>query len=1053
VKDPERLSEVIAAVSDGAAVDWARIESQSAPEDGQLLGQLRLLEQIALLHASLPPFPASERSADEATLGSVGNVATPAPLDDETPATWGSLTIVERIGRGTYADVYRAYDARLDRPVALKLLHRRDAAAAVGESDVIEEARLLARIRHPHVVTVHGAERIDGRVGIWMEFVDGRTLEQELHDRGPFRAEELVGIGRALCGALGAVHDAGLLHRDVKAQNVLRDRDGRVVLTDLGSGRDVARTGAALDLAGTPLYIAPEILQGHAASVGSDVYGLGVLLYHLGSGSFPVSGRSLPDISDAHARGARQPLQATRPDLPDRLASAIDQATALDVRERYESAAAFEAGLQRATAPRPFLRRLQVAVVALVLTLVAGVAGLFAWHWTETASSPWRPSAIAPSQPMRPAGQARRPSTPPVLEGVATPPGGMQRLANAGRGAPRAARIAFQPHEWVLVTTFNNQTGARQFDGTLEHAVTRELGNSLYVRLVSPERVDDDLRLMGLPLTTVVDATAGRAVALRDEDIHAVVAGAIDQIGTRYAITARVIDPQSGVVVTSRREEATDVAQVATAIHRLSDWIRATLGEPLASIQSTDGLPNAAPPSLAALRLLSDAQAAARLEHWAEAETLLTSALATDPQFAAAYMWLAVAQQNQGKLSAYQASAKRAVDVIAGAAERERARIFGVFYQMTGDYGRAVGEFDALVQRHPDDLWAIERLGVLYRFVGGSQDADDQSLRAAAARPNDVTTNVQAFQAELRTRGLAVAQPFMRRASALLTAGLAATPFPGGMRTYITGDTAHELWVQRRSQEAAAVVDRIDQLPQTDEDGDAGRRIVGWLYLTLGELRRAEQTFMRMKEPAQKAVPLATVALARDDLAGVSERLASYDGIDPVVVSLLVRAGDLPAAERQARRLLQGAPQYGKWAAAEIEEARGDRVALEGALKEGEPWLRPATVLRFDLEARMTAGPSFLFSETLSRAAANAGDNASAIHILEAAEALGDRAYPWPNHGGYFWMRSQKLLADLYREEGRLDDARIVERDLLAALAAADDDCPMLVELRTRAGK
>lgn len=143
--------------------------------------------------------------------------------------------------------------------------------------------------------------------------------------------------------------------------------------------------------------------------------------------------------------------------------------------------------------------------------------------------------------------------------------------------------------------------------------------------------------------------SAGRAIALRDPDVHAVVAGTIDRVGIRYAITARVIDPQSGIVATSRREDATNAAEVATAIHRLSDWIRATVGEPRASITSTDGLPSAAAPSLKALRLLSEAQAAAQHEHWAEADTLLTSALATDPQFAAAQMWLALAQQNQGK--------------------------------------------------------------------------------------------------------------------------------------------------------------------------------------------------------------------------------------------------------------------------------------------------------------------------------------------------------------------------------------------------------------------
>jgi serine/threonine protein kinase len=119
----------------------------------------------------------------------------------------GGLVLVERIGQGSYGDVYRAWDQRLDREVALKLL-RGDGADLVG-STVIEEGRLLARVRHPNVLTVHGADRIDGRVGVWMEFVRGRTLERRLRENGVLSAQDVVRIGSVLCRALAAVHDAG----------------------------------------------------------------------------------------------------------------------------------------------------------------------------------------------------------------------------------------------------------------------------------------------------------------------------------------------------------------------------------------------------------------------------------------------------------------------------------------------------------------------------------------------------------------------------------------------------------------------------------------------------------------------------------------------------------------------------------------------------------------------------------------------------------------------------------------------------------------------------
>ena len=154
------------------------------------------------------------------------------------------------------AACYRAWDTRLDREVALKLIRMSEFASS---ATVLHEGRLLAKLRHPNIVTVYGAEEYDGRAGLWMEFVQGQTLERLVQDRGPLLVDEAVNICVDLCHALQAVHDAGLLHRDLKTENVMRDPSGRVVLMDFHAGRiaDSPQTG---DLVGTPLCLAPEIL-------------------------------------------------------------------------------------------------------------------------------------------------------------------------------------------------------------------------------------------------------------------------------------------------------------------------------------------------------------------------------------------------------------------------------------------------------------------------------------------------------------------------------------------------------------------------------------------------------------------------------------------------------------------------------------------------------------------------------------------------------------------------------------------------------------------------
>src|SRR5262249_6046787 len=145
---------------------------------------------------------------------------------DERIGRWGELTVLQEIGRGVFGRVFRARDG-LGRDVALKLF--RDPA---DSSRLLREGELLARIRPANVIDVYGAGRFDNQVGIWMELIRGRTLEDELKNRGPLSADEARLIGLDLSRALAAVHEAGLIHRDVKAQNVMREEGGRVVLMD-----------------------------------------------------------------------------------------------------------------------------------------------------------------------------------------------------------------------------------------------------------------------------------------------------------------------------------------------------------------------------------------------------------------------------------------------------------------------------------------------------------------------------------------------------------------------------------------------------------------------------------------------------------------------------------------------------------------------------------------------------------------------------------------------------------------------------------------------------
>jgi len=381
--EPALLS-LAESIADGATIDWAAVEAQASREEQAVVRQLRVLSELADLHRSVavetPPPSGAIRSRQASAAPAIGS--------------WGHLTLLERLGGGTSGDVYRAWERHLEREVALKLLRAADSIDDLDTSRITHEARLLARIRHQNVITVYGVDAHDGRVGLWMELVPGVTLEQRILERGPLSAHEATLVGLDLCRALAAIHAAGLIHRDVKAQNVMREDGGRIVLMDLGTGREAGALGptTAPDLAGTPLYLAPELFAGADASERTDLYSLGVLLYHLVTGMFPVRATTIEQLVEGHKKGSSVRLRDARANLPTSFVSVVERAIARDPEQRYATAGAFEADLAQALndvaadhlartrAERTPVRRVSSwgwagAVAALVTLAVAG------WYW------------------------------------------------------------------------------------------------------------------------------------------------------------------------------------------------------------------------------------------------------------------------------------------------------------------------------------------------------------------------------------------------------------------------------------------------------------------------------------------------------------------------------------------------------------------------------------------------------------------------------------------------------------------------------------------------
>ncbi|HEX5109543.1 MAG TPA: protein kinase [Vicinamibacterales bacterium] len=327
--DDTPLLAVAGSVADGAAVDWRSADTLAHSRGHQdLLAQLKVISNLAEAHRS---------AADAAEPVDLSEVTLPPG------SMWGPLRLEREIGRGRFGAVYVAWDPALEREVALKLLSARGDTAAV-----IQEGRMIARVRHPNIVAVHGIDRFDGIVGLWMELVDGLTIKQVLSAKGVMGSREAALIGIDLSRALAAVHRAGLLHRDIKTQNVMRESGGRIVLMDFGAGEIRAESPAIRRLTGTPGYLAPEVFAGEPATIASDIYSLGVFLYHVLTMRYPVEGQTFEELERAHAENATVPLADRRPELPGAIIRVVERALSIDPARRYRSAGAMQQDLMAA---------------------------------------------------------------------------------------------------------------------------------------------------------------------------------------------------------------------------------------------------------------------------------------------------------------------------------------------------------------------------------------------------------------------------------------------------------------------------------------------------------------------------------------------------------------------------------------------------------------------------------------------------------------------------------------------------------------------------------
>ena len=592
-------------------------EAREAYIDAQCGGQaevradvLHLLAQ-ALVTGDLLDSSAAERFA--------------ALLPDEraVPPQIGARYLVhEALGAGGTAVVYRAHDPTTRRDVAVKILHEHLASQA-GRERFLREVRIAANLLHPNILPLYDAGQDENLVFYVMPLVQGGSLRQRIQTHGRLAPDAARRVLQEVAGALAFAHAQGVVHRDIKPDNVLLAEDGRAIVADFGIAKALSASEPALPTfaqtlsgmaIGTPAYMAPEQVLGDVnVDASADVYAFGAMAYELLTGQPPFTGRSGHEIAARHLSDTPVPVSTLVPDADPVLAALIMQCLRKARDERPTAAAVAEAITQHTPLPSP----------ASTGAASATSSGPIAPATTPTKEQPWWRSPVVVM----------------VALGALVVATAMWRMFSRDADPEVAARAASRTP--FVLAAFDAPDGDSVLATMFADAVRAALSQSSTIEVLSDRRMASALRRMRADPRAPFDITRARELALR-EGVSAVISGGV--VGnpeTGFQLTLRAVAADSGEDVAHVTLAMRDASMLLNVADTLVRQLRVALGEGQAVVARSTPLPRVTTASIAALRKYSEAHALLQQgERSPRTVGLLQEAIALDTNFAMAYVLL-----------------------------------------------------------------------------------------------------------------------------------------------------------------------------------------------------------------------------------------------------------------------------------------------------------------------------------------------------------------------------------------------------------------------------
>jgi len=624
------------------------------------------------------------------------SISAGAALNLETGSVLaGRYEILQLLGKGGMGSVFKAQDRELDRLVALKVI-RPDLA---GDSETLhrfkQELILARQVTHRNVIRIFDLGQDSGVKFITMEFVEGKDLKQLLKEKQKLTAEEAVAIMEQVCLALEEAHEEGVIHRDLKPQNIMVDGQGKVLVMDFGIARSMEGSGATQTgaLIGTPEYMSPEQAKGEKVDSRSDLFPVGIMFYELITGTQPYKSDTAMGTLLKRIQERPVPPVALDQTIPKPISRIVEKCLAIERDQRYQTA-------------REILN------------------DIHAWKNPELAVPA---GARVPAWLTGPYGLAAAAA---VLLAIV---GGVYFLARVM--APAGPAPEPKPVT-ILVADFDNKTSDSVFDGTLESTFTLALEGAPFIssyRRGDARKVANQMK----PGTTRLEEGLARLIAVR-EGISVVVSGSITPNGSGYLVAVKAVDAVSGDVLIEETEKPGSKDQVLAAVTGLATPIRKALGD----VTPDSALKAAAETFTAASIDAAHEYAQAQELQWAgktgEALQSYLKAVELDPDMGRAYAGLAAINANLGRPQEAEKYYQLAMTKIDRMADREKFRTRGGYYLSSRNAEKAIEEYAALVKEFPADSGGRTNLAFAYSLRRDLGRALEEGRKAVEIYPKNL---------------------------------------------------------------------------------------------------------------------------------------------------------------------------------------------------------------------------------------------------------------------------------------------------------------------------